>query len=45
MRKYTLSAYDAAYLELAIKYNAPLASFDKLLNKIAKKEGIEVLFQ
>jgi predicted nucleic acid-binding protein len=45
IREHALSAYDAAYLELAIKYNAPLASFDKLLNKVAKKEGVEVLFQ
>jgi predicted nucleic acid-binding protein len=42
-RKHHLSAYDAAYLELALRCNAPLASLDKHLCTVAKKEGIQLL--
>ena len=38
-----LSVYDAIYLELAIRYEVPLATYDKKLAKAAKKFGIEVL--
>ena len=45
-RAYNLSSYDAAYLELAIRENLPLASLDKALikaaKKAAKKAGIPV---
>jgi predicted nucleic acid-binding protein len=34
-----LSAYDATYLELALRENAPLASFDEALQAAAKREG------
>ena len=32
-----LTAYDAAYLQLAIELRAPLATFDKKLGKVAEK--------
>ena len=38
-----LSVYDAIYLELAIRYEVPLATYDKKLAKAAQKFGIEVL--
>ena len=38
-----LSAYDAVYLELAMRAKAPLATYDKKLAKAAKRFGIEVL--
>jgi len=41
-RKHSLSAYDAAYLEIAIRQNIPLISFDKKLCEVAKKEGISI---
>jgi len=41
-REYALSAYDAAYLELAIRYEAPLATLDSRLEKAAKKAGVIV---
>ena len=34
---YDLTAYDAAYLELAIRLNVPLITYDKFLSNIAKK--------
>jgi len=39
----SLSAYDAAYVELAIRLDAPLATLDTHLMRAAKKAGIEVL--
>ena len=39
-RDYGLSAYDAAYLELAIRHNAPLATLDGSLQKAARKAGV-----
>jgi predicted nucleic acid-binding protein len=42
-RHYGLSAYDAAYLELAIRYGAPLATLDGDLRKAARRAGIRVL--
>ena len=39
-RKYNLSAYDAAYLELAARRRAPLATLDKRLRKAAEKAGL-----
>ena len=41
-RAYNLSSYDAAYLELAIRENIPLASLDKNLLKAAKKAGVAI---
>jgi predicted nucleic acid-binding protein len=40
-RDYTLSAYDAAYLDVALRHDAPLASLDDRLRKAARKAGIE----
>lgn len=38
-----LTVYDAIYLELAIRYEVPLATYDKKLAKAAIKLGIEIL--
>jgi len=40
-REYSLSAYDAAYLELSIRHGAPLATLDGKLQKAAQKAGIK----
>lgn len=42
-RKYSLTSYDAAYLELAIRRELPLASLDNELRAGAKKAGVQVL--
>ena len=39
-REYSLSAYDAAYLELAIRHSVPLATLDGKLEKAAKQAGV-----
>jgi len=41
-RKHQLSAYDGAYLELAIREDAPLASFDESLCAAAEREGVDL---
>ncbi len=41
-REYGLSAYDAAYLELAIRYEAPLATLDGKLRRAAQKAGVSI---
>jgi predicted nucleic acid-binding protein len=41
-RAHGLSAYDAAYLELAIRHRAPLATLDGKLQKAAKKAGVTI---
>jgi len=41
-RDYGLSAYDAAYLELAIRQNALLATLDVSLRKAARKAGVPI---
>jgi predicted nucleic acid-binding protein len=41
-RDYGLSAYDAAYLELAIRHSAPLATLDRDLQTAAKRAGIRI---
>jgi predicted nucleic acid-binding protein len=38
-RRYNLSAYDAAYLELALREGLPLATLDEGLVKALKKAG------
>lgn len=40
---HTLSAYDAAYLALAINRNVSLATLDRKLAGAARKEGVAVL--
>ena len=42
-RKWNLSAYDAAYLDLALRKNIPLATADDDLRKAAEAEGIKIL--
>ena len=42
-RAYGLTAYDAAYLELAIRHGASLATLDGNLQKAAKRGGVHVL--
>jgi predicted nucleic acid-binding protein len=42
-RKHRLTAYDAAYLELAIRRNLPLASMDEALNKAALASGVNLV--
>jgi len=39
-RRYRLSAYDASYLELALRAGLPLATLDADLAKAARKAGI-----
>jgi predicted nucleic acid-binding protein len=38
-----LTAYDAAYLEMALRLDAPLATLDKPLTQAAKSEGLVVV--
>ena len=40
-RRFKLSAYDAAYLELALRQGLPLATLDAGLEKAAKKAGVK----
>lgn len=42
-RRYGLSAYDAAYLELAISLGLPLATLDDRLSQAAKAAGVELV--
>ena len=42
-RRHTLSAYDAAYLALAIETECPLATLDRKLMVAAGSEGVELL--
>jgi predicted nucleic acid-binding protein len=40
-RAYNLSAYDAAYLDVAVRHGASLATLDAALQKAARAMGIE----
>lgn len=42
-RIHNLSAYDAAYLELALRKALPLATFDRALARAARSNGVETL--
>ncbi|MBB4571540.1 type II toxin-antitoxin system VapC family toxin [Rhizobium leucaenae] len=42
-RKYRLSAYDAAYLALALLERLPLATLDRRLAEAARTEGVTLL--
>jgi predicted nucleic acid-binding protein len=42
-RKHKLTAYDAAYLELAMRIRVPLATLDRNLSTAAKAEGVPVI--
>lgn len=41
-RRYQLSAYDAAYLELALRTALPLATLDASLAKAASRAGVAI---
>jgi predicted nucleic acid-binding protein len=41
-REHDLSAYDAAYLDAAIRHGAPLATLDAALQKAARAAGIKI---
>ncbi len=41
-RRYKLSAYDASYLELALRSGLSLATLDEDLQKAAKKAGVKM---
>ena len=40
-RRYRISAYDASYLELAMREGVPLATLDEDLQKAARKAGVK----
>lgn len=42
-KAHQLTVYDAAYLEIAMRENSPLATFDDALKNAAKKSGVVVL--
>lgn len=42
-REHRLTAYDAAYLALALRERLPLATFDRELAKAAQQTGVAVL--
>jgi predicted nucleic acid-binding protein len=42
-RHHSLSVYDAAYLELAIRRRIPLATLDRELGAAAEAEGLQVI--
>jgi predicted nucleic acid-binding protein len=41
-REYDLSAYDAAYLDVAVRHEAPLATLDKALQKAGRATGLKI---
>jgi len=41
--RYLLTAYDAAYLDLALRRNLPLATQDKAMKAAAGKAGIKIV--
>lgn len=41
-REHGLSAYDAAYLDVAMRHGAPLATLDRSLRKAGRKSGVEI---
>lgn len=40
-RRYRLSAYDASYLEIALRQGLPLATLDEALQKAANSAGVK----
>lgn len=42
-RKHGLTVYDAAYLELAVRLDAPVASLDRALSAAARSEGVGIV--
>jgi predicted nucleic acid-binding protein len=43
LRQHKLTAYDASYLELAIRHRLPIATFDAALMKAALDAGVNLL--
>jgi predicted nucleic acid-binding protein len=41
-REHDLSAYDAAYLDVAVRHGAPLATLDAALQKAGRAAGISI---
>jgi predicted nucleic acid-binding protein len=41
-REYKLSAYDAAYLDVAVRHEIPLATLDDALQKACIRAGIKM---
>jgi predicted nucleic acid-binding protein len=41
-REYDLSAYDAAYLDVAVRQGAPLATLDRTLKAAGRSAGIKI---
>jgi predicted nucleic acid-binding protein len=41
-REYDLSAYDATYLDVAVRHRAPLATIDGALRKAGRAAGIKI---
>lgn len=41
--RYALTTYDAAYLELAMRIGAPLATFDQELARAARAAGVTIV--
>jgi predicted nucleic acid-binding protein len=41
--EHDLSAYDAAYLDVAVRHGAPLATLDAALQKAARAAGVKIL--
>lgn len=41
--RYKLSAYDASYLELAIRRDLPRAALDNALTKAAREAGVALV--
>lgn len=42
-RRFDLSTYDAAYLELAMRERLPLATLDRALQRAARAAGVELI--
>ncbi|WIG56202.1 MAG: hypothetical protein OJF61_001990 [Rhodanobacteraceae bacterium] len=40
--RYALTAYDAAYLDLALRHGLPLATQDKAMKSAATKAGVAI---
>jgi predicted nucleic acid-binding protein len=41
-REHNLSAYDAAYLDVAIRHGAPLATLDAAVQKASRAAGVKI---
>ncbi len=42
-REYGLSAYDASYLDIALRHGVPLATLDSRLEQAGRSAGVEIL--